>query len=111
MFFCASSRPGPYWAGCSSEQWGHPANERRVVRGGSWNNIQGRARLGYRNHNDPDNRNNNLGFRLCRASHIFPRLQRLFVWVAGGGFRGGANRPCASKSTSRPRLGVEAQLV
>jgi len=44
------------------------------VRGGSWNNTQVNARLGYRNNNDPDNRNNDLGFRVCRASHISTRL-------------------------------------
>jgi formylglycine-generating enzyme required for sulfatase activity len=56
---------------------------RRVVRGGSWNNTQGNARLGYRNNNDPDNRNNELGFRVCRASHIFTRLLMAVCVVCG----------------------------
>ncbi len=64
-----------------------------MVRGGSWNNIQGRARLGYRNHNDPDNRNNNLGFRLCRAPSFFPDCKGRFVWVADGGSGGVQMRP------------------
>jgi len=37
---------------------------RRVVRGGSWNNNQRNARCAYRNRNNPDNWNNNLGFRV-----------------------------------------------
>jgi formylglycine-generating enzyme required for sulfatase activity len=35
-----------------------------VVRGGSWNNNSNNARAAYRNNNHPDNRNNNIGFRL-----------------------------------------------
>ncbi|MFK7844955.1 MAG: SUMF1/EgtB/PvdO family nonheme iron enzyme [Rhodothermales bacterium] len=36
----------------------------RVIRGGSWNNNARNVRSSYRNNNDPENRNNNLGFRL-----------------------------------------------
>ncbi|MBF2052019.1 MAG: SUMF1/EgtB/PvdO family nonheme iron enzyme [Candidatus Sericytochromatia bacterium] len=39
----------------------------RVNRGGSWNNNARNARSAYRNNNTPDNRNNNLGFRLVRG--------------------------------------------
>ena len=39
----------------------------RVIRGGSWNNDPQNARSAYRNRNTPENRNNNLGFRLARA--------------------------------------------
>jgi hypothetical protein len=35
-----------------------------VLRGGSWNNNQNNARAAYRNNNTPDNRNNNIGFRV-----------------------------------------------
>jgi len=35
------------------------------VRGGAWNNNQNNARCAYRNRNNPDNRNNNLGFRVA----------------------------------------------
>ena len=42
----------------------------RVVRGGSWNNTAANARGAYRNNNEPGNRNNNLGFRLVRVSHV-----------------------------------------
>ena len=39
----------------------------RVVRGGSWNNNGRNVRSANRNRNTPDNRNNNLGFRLALA--------------------------------------------
>ncbi len=81
------------------------------MRGGSWNNTQGNARLGYRNNNDPVNRNNNLGFRVCRASHIFTRLLMVVRFVCGRRAQGVARFPCASKITARPRLGVAAQSV
>lgn len=43
----------------------------RVNRGGSWNNNAKNARSSNRNRNNPDNRNNNLGFRL-----LFPLAHR-----------------------------------
>jgi hypothetical protein len=36
----------------------------RVNRGGSWNNNAMNCRSANRNNNTPENRNNNLGFRL-----------------------------------------------
>jgi hypothetical protein len=39
----------------------------RVIRGGSWNNPAQNCRSAYRNRNDPDNRNDNIGFRCARA--------------------------------------------
>ncbi|MCF1182037.1 SUMF1/EgtB/PvdO family nonheme iron enzyme [Marichromatium gracile] len=38
-----------------------------MIRGGSWNNNARNCRSAYRNRNEPDNRNNNLGFRCARA--------------------------------------------
>ena len=38
-----------------------------MIRGGSWNNDARNARSANRNRNKPENRNNNLGFRLARA--------------------------------------------
>jgi hypothetical protein len=38
-----------------------------VIRGGSWNNNAQNCRSAYRNNNEPDNRNNNLGFRLASS--------------------------------------------
>ncbi len=43
------------------------SGERRVLRGGSWNNNGRNVRSAQRNHNTPDNRNDNIGFRLARA--------------------------------------------
>jgi hypothetical protein len=39
----------------------------RVLRGGSWINSAQNCRLTNRNNNDPENRNNNYGFRLVLA--------------------------------------------
>lgn len=41
-----------------------------MVRGGAFNNNERNARCAYRNNNHPDNRNNNLGFRVV----VVPRL-------------------------------------
>jgi formylglycine-generating enzyme required for sulfatase activity len=46
---------------------------RRVVRGGSWNNNQRNVRAAYRNHNEPDNANDNIGFRCARSISIGKR--------------------------------------
>ena len=61
----------------------------RVLRGGSWNDNARNVRAACRNHNDPDNRNDNIGFRCARAhdrmespnlnrslSQVFPRDRR-----------------------------------
>jgi len=40
----------------------------RVLRGGSWNNNARNCRSANRNRNNPDDRNNNIGFRLASAS-------------------------------------------
>ena len=37
-----------------------------MLRGGSWINNGRNLRAAQRNHNDPDNRNNNIGCRLCQ---------------------------------------------
>jgi formylglycine-generating enzyme required for sulfatase activity len=43
-----------------------------VVRGGSWNNNRNNARCSYRNRNEPDNFNNNIGFRVvCSTSFLY----------------------------------------
>ena len=60
---------------------GAPGN-RRVVRGGSFNNTADFARCAYRNNRNPNNRNNNNGFRVgvaaahsspCSAAPLFPK--------------------------------------
>ncbi|MBK7848429.1 MAG: SUMF1/EgtB/PvdO family nonheme iron enzyme [Zoogloea sp.] len=52
-------------------RWGS-LRRSRVVRGGSWINNSDNCRVAYRNRNTPDNRNNNLGFRVCCSPHIDP---------------------------------------
>jgi formylglycine-generating enzyme required for sulfatase activity len=47
------------------------ANSHRVVRGGAFNNNQRNVRCAYRNNRNPDNRNDNNGFRVVVA-HAFP---------------------------------------
>ncbi|MCP3883120.1 MAG: SUMF1/EgtB/PvdO family nonheme iron enzyme [Sulfitobacter sp.] len=56
------------WRSCSvGPGWRSKTGAARVVRGGSWNNNARNCRCAYRNRNQPDNRNNNLGFRCARA--------------------------------------------
>lgn len=59
--------------------------ERRVLRGGSFNNNARNVRCANRNRNNPDNRNDNIGFRVV-LSHIF------------------AIQKCRPVTTGRPRL-------
>ena len=59
----------------------------RVLRGGSWNNNGWNCRSAIRNHNQADNRNNNLGFRLSLAQHrigITVKDQRLIPLYSTG---------------------------
>ena len=44
-------------------------NSNRVNRGGSWNNDARNCSASNRDNNNPDNRNNNLGFRLAASQH------------------------------------------
>ncbi|NJN98901.1 MAG: SUMF1/EgtB/PvdO family nonheme iron enzyme [Anaerolineales bacterium] len=44
----------------SAVAWGQVA---KVLRGGSWNNNEINARASFRNNNNPDNQNTNVGFR------------------------------------------------
>lgn len=55
----------------------------RVVRGGSWNNNRNNARCANRNRNNPDNFNNNQGFRVV-LSHIFPNRQKCLLLMGSG---------------------------
>jgi len=51
----------------------------RVYRGGSWNDDGRNCRSAYRNANEPGNRNDNLGFRVClaRSPHDGPKWQEV----------------------------------
>ena len=49
----------------------------RVLRGGSWNNNSRNARAANRNRNHPENRNNNIGFRVVLSRGVStPRGRR-----------------------------------
>ncbi len=52
----------------------------RVLRGGAFNNNQHNARCAYRNNNHPDNRNDNIGFRVVVShdSHTSPEMRLSF---------------------------------
>ncbi|MBC8214856.1 MAG: hypothetical protein ISR90_00530 [Candidatus Marinimicrobia bacterium] len=41
------------------------------MRGGSWNNNARNCRVANRNRNNPDNRNNNNGFRLVLSAQYY----------------------------------------
>ena len=66
---------GNVWEWCLNE-YDRPGkvipvgDARRVVRGGAWSDDQSDARAACRNYFAPDNRFDNLGFRLARASPI-----------------------------------------
>ena len=50
-----------------------PGRVAQLLRGGSWNNNPRNCRSAYRNHNEPDNANNNIGFRVvCLPQHPSP---------------------------------------
>lgn len=78
-----------------------PKGSKRVIRGGSWNEIARNVRAAARNWNHPENRNDNLGFRLARAQ----------PWAGGptpdptlapsarvNGWRKAPDRRCASRA-------------
>jgi len=46
-----------------------PGGSDRVRRGGSWNNNASNLRVANRNDNDPDDSNNNIGFRPASSNH------------------------------------------
>ena len=46
---------------------------RSELRGGAWNNNEDNLRTANRNRNEPENRNNNIGFRLARDVETQPR--------------------------------------
>ncbi|MDQ3006674.1 MAG: SUMF1/EgtB/PvdO family nonheme iron enzyme [Chloroflexota bacterium] len=48
---------------------GQAENVIRVLRGGAFNNNERNVRCAYRNRNNPNNRNKDIGFRVVVASH------------------------------------------
>ncbi|MBM4038197.1 MAG: hypothetical protein FJ290_06740 [Planctomycetes bacterium] len=78
--------------------------ERRVLRGGSWNNNPRNLRSANRNRNHPENRNNNAGFRVVlSAAPLSPRAS------APGREARGSGRTWGSRS--RPRVGEPSAFV
>ncbi|MCC6414123.1 MAG: SUMF1/EgtB/PvdO family nonheme iron enzyme [Saprospiraceae bacterium] len=66
-------------------------------RGGSWNNNPQNCRVANRNNNSPDNRNNNIGFRLANA------VTRPMMFVYGQ-TSCARNRPARSPAPDTPGL-------
>ena len=64
-FDTRSSGGGRFNSAITLEAWTAPC--RRVLRGGSWNNNPQNLRSANRNRNTPDNRNNNICFRVGRT--------------------------------------------
>jgi hypothetical protein len=54
---------------------GTDPNHRRLLRGGAFNNNDN-VRCAYRNHNEPDNRNNDIGFRVVLSTLSDSRTAR-----------------------------------
>ncbi|MBX2926630.1 MAG: SUMF1/EgtB/PvdO family nonheme iron enzyme [Saprospiraceae bacterium] len=55
-----------------------------MIRGGSWNNNTENCRTANRNRNNPDNRNNNVGFRLVFVPQLMSKAGWLLLnrWVS-----------------------------
>ncbi len=58
-------------------------SDNRVLRGGAFNNNQNNVRCAYRNRNNPNNRNNNIGFRLV-VSTLFLNTPEMQGALSGG---------------------------
>ncbi|MGH7494139.1 MAG: SUMF1/EgtB/PvdO family nonheme iron enzyme [bacterium] len=52
------------------------AHTRRVLRGGAFNNDNRNVRCAYRNRNNPNNQNRNIGFRVAALTFFFIRIAR-----------------------------------
>jgi formylglycine-generating enzyme required for sulfatase activity len=102
--------------------WRGGSRSLRVLRGGAWNNNPENLRSANRNRNQPDNRNNNVGFRvastLCIGAGMItvsPGVQKAFRAVhdeqvgvrveMGARYRGGA---CLGRRTGSGRRGRRA---
>ena len=69
-----------------------PGRVAQLLRGGSWNNNPRNCRSATRNHNQPDNANNNVGFRVvCLPQH--PSLSEPLQGIAAGAPEGSRPAP------------------
>jgi hypothetical protein len=74
-----------------------------VVRGGSWNNNPDNLRSSNRNRNEPDNRNNNIGFRVARV--LSPASTLFFARAGAIKVASGVHRvACGTVGCVHPRL-------
>ncbi|RDE49989.1 MAG: hypothetical protein DVS81_13600 [Candidatus Accumulibacter meliphilus] len=80
------------------------AGDSRVLRGGSWNNNGRNARCANRNRNEPDNRNQNIGFRFApaQASQVATLDQMTFLSAALRRQKANALRQAGRRRAERP---------
>jgi len=68
------------------------------LRGGTYNNNRRNVRCAYRNNNNPNNRNNNIGFRVVSHGFLLWRFAKAAVAVpafrSGYGLGGAAGGRC-----------------
>jgi len=72
----------------------------RVLRGGAFNNNRNNLRCAYRNRNNPNNRNNDIGFRVVLST---------FVWLpemSGGVFHPSVPRQMAEPVPGRVPMNI-----
>jgi hypothetical protein len=103
IFLRVARQPAAHSAG---DGW-RPTGSNRVIRGGSWNNNARNCRSANRNNDNPDNRNNNLGFRavLPPAQSRDAGLTRppSCPWSRCSGAKSGAKRPGVSSKAAPSR--------
>ena len=73
------------------------AHRHRVLRGGAWNNNDNNMQCANRNRNNPDNRNNNIGFRVVAST-----FSLAIPLVARNARRGTPSRPREKMAESVP---------
>jgi len=106
---CSRYKPYPYRADDGRKNPEPKDDEAMVVRGGAWNNNRDNARCAYRNRNQPDNRNNNLGFRVVlRSPHVLPPL--LLVLPGGGTTRPDTRAGRVPAMRADPRADLFAEV-
>jgi hypothetical protein len=78
----------------------------QLLRGGSWNNNPRNCRSAYRNHNQPDNANNNIGLRVvCLPQH--PSPSEPLEGIPAGALEG--SRPAPEIGRLRPLIRTAPQ--